>query len=87
MYPDFAAFMFSTSAKVLQSLRYAGFKSKQIPHTFFFTTTAIIYVFVVMSTPRSFEFTVIYEHFTAFMLSTSAKVIQSLRNARHDMID
>jgi len=52
------------------------------PHIFCLTTTTMIWVFVAeYSSQKSLEFTGMYPHFTAFMLSTSANVLQSLRYA------
>ena len=80
VYQNLTTLMLSTCAKMLKSLNYAEIKSMQAPHTYSVSQPLPSYVHLCRS--RHPKNTRTYEsitNLTTFMLSTCAKVLESLR--------
>ena len=75
--------MLSTCAKLLQSLRYFGLHFTQVPYTYSVSKSLSSHVSLSRNRHRRISEIDVYtqrvRHFTGFMLSTCAKLLQSLR--------
>jgi hypothetical protein len=79
--------MLSTRAKVLESLRYCGIKSMQVPHVYSVSQKLQSYMYLWRSrhpkTTRTYEYITEVDHFYTLNLCQSAGITEVLRNQVH----